>query len=126
VHAKSVEELQVYQKALDAAGAVSALLERDGFRRDLRLRSQLGASSERVASLIAEGFSQKTDRHFSHYLYLSRGSSKEARTQITVAHGRRYLDAEELAQLSDRYNEIERMLTGLIKHLVREDRKQRG
>lgn len=92
--AKCVEESQVYQKALDAAVAVSALLESDGLRTDPRLRSQLGASSERVASLIAEGFGQKTDRHF--------------------------------ARLSDRYNEIERMLTGLIKHLVREDRQHRG
>ena len=124
--AKCVEELQVYQKAPDAAVAVSALLESDGLRTDPRLRSQLGASSERVASLIAEGFGQKTDRHFAHYLYLSRGSSKEARTQLAVAHGRRYLAADAFARLSDRYNEIERMLTGLIKHLVREDRQHRG
>ena len=126
MRAKCVEELQVFQKALDAAHAVSAILEREAFRNDLRLRAQIGASSERVASLIAEGFSQGTDRHFSHYLYLSRGSSSEVRTQFAVAHGRRYVTSEELAELSARYNEVERMLTGLIKHLVRENRRHRG
>jgi len=34
--------------------------------------------------------------------------------------------SEELAELSARYNEIERMLTGLIKHLIRENRRHRG
>ena len=62
--AKCVEELLVYQKALAAADEISARLRRPGFEKDIRLRSQLGASPERVASLIAEGFAQKTNRHF--------------------------------------------------------------
>jgi len=37
-------------------------------------------SSSRVPALIAEGFEQKTDRHFAHYLYLARGSAKETGT----------------------------------------------
>jgi four helix bundle protein len=124
--AKSVEELLVYQKALEAADRVSKLLERDSFDKDIRLRHQLGSSSERVASLISEGFAQKTDRHFAQYLYNSRGSSSETRTQLRIAAGRHYLTGEELNGLADRYNEIERMLTGLIKHLNTEDRKRRG
>ena len=62
--AKSLEELQVYQKAMAASAEVSAIIQRPSFNRDPRLRDQLGASSERVASLIAEGFEQSTDRHF--------------------------------------------------------------
>ena len=124
--AKSVDELLVYQNALKAADEVSKLLTRDVFATDLRLRGQLGASSERVASLMSEGFSQKTDRHFAQYLYQSRGSSSETRTQLRVAFGRKYLTSDELNSLCDRYVEIEKMLTGLIQHLNREDRKLRG
>jgi four helix bundle protein len=126
VSAKRVEDLLVYQKALEAADEVSAILKRQAFERDFRLRSQLGASSERVASLMAEGFGQKTDRHFAHYLYTSRGSSSETRTQLRVALGRGHITPVEMDCLSAQYNEIERMLTGLIKHLNREDRRQRG
>jgi four helix bundle protein len=124
--AKCVEELFVYQKALAAADEISAILKRPGFEKDIRLRSQLGASSERVASLIAEGFSQKTDRHFAQYLYLSRGSSSETRTQLRVAKGRDHITVEQLTDASERYNEIERMLTGLVQHLQRENRRLRG
>ena len=64
MRAKGVEELLVYQKALDAADAVSAILKRPDLQRDFRLRDQLEGSSEAVPSLIAEGFPQSTDRYF--------------------------------------------------------------
>jgi four helix bundle protein len=62
--AKTVDELQVYQKAMAAAGEILALLDRPAFQRDLQLRSQLNAASIRVPSDISEGFEQKTDGHF--------------------------------------------------------------
>ena len=126
MHAKCVEELQVYQKALRAADEVSAILNRPCFHRDPRLRDQLGASSDGVASLISEGFGLSTDRHFASLLYRSRGESKESRTHLAVAKGRDFISAMELESLCDRYHEIEKMLTGLIRHLEREDRRHRG
>lgn len=123
--AKSVEELLVYQKALAAADAISAILNRGPLAKDTRLRAQLGAASERVASLIAEGFAQKTDRHFASYLYMAKGSSAETQTQLRVAYGRNYIGEEKCVDLSALYEEIQKMLAGLIKHLEKEDRKNR-
>ena len=68
MRAKSVEELLFYQKAVVACDEVSAYLKRSSFRDNRRLHEQLGASSERVGSLISEGFGQDTDRHFASYL----------------------------------------------------------
>ena len=124
--ATCVEELMVYQKALDAADEISAYLGRHSFREDPKLRDQLSASSDRVAASISEGFGQHTDRHFAKYLVTSRGSSKETRTHLRIARGRGYLTGPEQLTTSNRYDEIEKMLTGLIKHLRREDRKWRG
>jgi hypothetical protein len=64
MRAKSLEELQVYQKALAASDVVSAILKRDCFANDRRLRDQMGASSERCASVISEGFEQDTRSSF--------------------------------------------------------------
>ena len=126
MRAKCVEDLVVYQKSLALADEISVLLKRDSFKRDFKLSDQLGASSEAVPSLISEGFGQKTDRHFAIYLYRARGSSKETRTHLHVATTRGHLTANERDGLESRYNEVEKMLTGLIKHLNREDRRQRG
>jgi four helix bundle protein len=73
-----------------------------------------------------EGFALSTDRHFAHDLYRARSESSETRTHLVVANGRGYVSASELEDLLNRYNEVERMLTGLIRHLQREDRRQRG
>jgi hypothetical protein len=45
---------------------------------------------------------------------------------LRVALARDYITAPEETELIERYDEIARMLTGLIKHLRREDRKSRG
>jgi four helix bundle protein len=124
--AKCVDELLVYQKSLALAHEISVLLKRDSFKRDFKLRDQLGSSSEAVPSLISEGFGQSTDRHFAAYLYRARGSSKETRTHLHVATTREHITEEERDGLPARYSEVEKMLTGLIKHLNREDRRQRG
>jgi four helix bundle protein len=122
---KEVDDLLVYQKAIEAADEISDILKAKGFAEDHRLRNQLGASSERVASLIAEGFEQKTDRHFASYLHLSRGSSSETRTQLRIAKGRGYVTESRQEAVSEKYQEIERMLRGLIRHLNEDDWKDR-
>lgn len=125
IMAKCVEELQVYQKALAAAADISAIIQRPSFMRDPRLRDQLGSSSERVASLIAEGFEQSTDRHFAQYCYRSRGSRRETRTQLIVGVQLRHLSESERVAADVKFEEVAKMLTGLIAHLEAEDRKHR-
>jgi len=115
-----VEDLVVYQKALAAADAVSALLKRPDFSKDFDLKDQLGNSSSRVPALIAAGFEQKSDRHFAHDLHLAKGSAKESKMHLRVAMTRGY--ASESARLAGDYEEIKRMLDGLIEHLERDDR----
>ena len=116
----------MYRKALDAADAVSALLKRSCFADDIRLREQLSGSSAAVPALMAEGFGLGTDKLFAHSLYRSRGESKETRTHLVIARGRGYLTAAECEALCRRYEEVERMTTGLIRHLQRENRRVRG
>src|SRR5262249_33479049 len=122
----NVEKLHVYQKAIAAAAEVSAIIARPRFSKDIRLRTQLGAASESVASLIAEGSQQSTDRFFAEYLYRARGATREIRAQLEIARDRRYMEESERIQLSEHYDEIARMLTGLIAHLKREDWTERG
>jgi four helix bundle protein len=122
---RNLEELQAYQKALTAADAVSAIIGRPSFEKDRRLKEQLSSSSSRVPALIAEGFEQKTDRHFAHYLYLARGSTKETKAHLIVGVKRRHLSQAECDDLCRNYDEIARMSSGLIQHLEREDRPHR-
>ena len=124
--ARTLDELLVYRKAMNACVAVSAILERPKVRADWELRNQLAAASAGVAANIAEGFGQQSDRMFARYLYIARGASHEVRCHLAVARGRQYMTEEETAELCDKYEEIARMLTGLIKYLLASDRKHRN
>jgi four helix bundle protein len=123
---KSLEDLQVYQQGLQAADAVSAILNRPSLLRDPELRQQLADCSARIPALIGEGFGQGTDRHCAHYQRIARGSCNEMRTHLHVAGGRRHLSAEESVSLSDRYVVIGKRLTQWIKKLIMANRRSRG
>ena len=126
VVARTLEELLVYGKAVIACDAVSAVLDRPKLRADWDLRTQLAAASAAVSANIAEGFGQQSDRQFARYLFIARGSSHEVRSHLTVAQGRHYLNEQETTELCNKYEEIARMLTGLIKYLLASNRKVRG
>jgi four helix bundle protein len=57
------------------------------------------------------------EAHFAHYLYIARGASQEICTQLVVAHRRNFITVDECAELKRRYDEIAKMLTGLIRYL---------
>ena len=123
---KSLEDLQVYQQALEAADAVSAILDRSTFRRDPEMRKQLAECSARIPAVISEGFGQGTDRHCAHFQRIARGSCNEVRTHLQVSLGRKYLTAEECQGVSERYLVIGKRLTRWIQVLVETDRRDRG
>ena len=124
--ARTLDELLVYRKALAACAAISELICRQKVRADFDLRHQLGSCSAAVPANIAEGFGQQSDRQFARYLFIARGSAHEVRAHLAVALGRKYLDDAEHCELSAKYEELARMLTGLIKYLRASDRKERG
>jgi four helix bundle protein len=123
---KSLEDLQIYRDALEAAEAISALLRREEFRRDFNLRNQLAAASDKVASHISEGYGQQTDRHFAHFLAIARGSCNEIRTHLAIARARDCVSRQEYELAAERYVRIGKRLTRLMQYLQATDRKQRG
>jgi four helix bundle protein len=124
--AQSVEELKVWQRAVELCDAVDAIIERPSLVADQRLRDQIRDAADSVLSNIAEGFEQATDRAFARYLYISKGSTAELRTRLYRARNRRYITEDEYKSRKTLANEVGQMLTGLIKYLHKSDRKHRG
>jgi four helix bundle protein len=120
-----VEDLIVFQKSTQLSTEISAIIDRPSFRQHGRLRDQLASSSERIPSVIAEGSEQSTDRHYAAFLYRARGSAREIRSQLRVAQDRRLITEAERIDLDARYDEVGKMLTGLIRHLEDNDWKHR-
>ncbi len=121
-----LEEFQIWQLARRFAEAVSALLERPSMQQDRRLAEELADSSASVLDNSGEGFGQQSDRAFARHLYIARGSNNEARSQLIVALARHHITPTEFATLEDMSQQLGRMITALLRHLQKEDRRYRG
>lgn len=122
---KSLDDLRVYQEALEAAEAVFAILDGKSFRTDARFRGHLAEASERVAAYIGDGFAQQTDRRAAQLLGAARRSCSDVRVQLAVARGRNYLADTECAAAARRYERIGQQLTRLLQEL-RDDNPKPG
>jgi len=120
MRARSLDELQVYQKALRGASAVSALLNCPGLRNDFRLRGQLSDASDSTCSNISEGFGQ-SDRRFTQFLYYAKGSANEVRTRLVLARQKGYITDAQRAEPDGIFEEVLKMLTRLIQYLEPSD-----
>jgi four helix bundle protein len=78
------------------------------------LTSQLRRAAVSIPSNIAEGQAHYTNRDFTRFLRLARGSLAETETQILIAQDRRYLPREHADKLIGQTDELGRVLSGLI------------
>jgi four helix bundle protein len=115
--ARNLDEVVVYRESLEAEDAVSAILERPVFSKDLNTKDQLDRSSSRVPALISEGFGQITDRHKASYLALARGSANETNTHLRKACRKKFISDDEHRRLSDTYTRIGKRLSCWIRYL---------
>jgi four helix bundle protein len=91
----------------------------DGFpsHEQFGLVSQLRRAAVSVPSNIAEGKAHYSNRDFVRFLRHARGSLAEIETQVLIAQQRKYLPAETTAKLTQRFDELGRILSGLINSL---------
>jgi four helix bundle protein len=114
----SFEELQVYQRALDFSVAIIDAIEGiDTPRKHYGLIEQLEASCTSVALNISEGKGRFSKKEFKHFLYISRGSLYETITMLQIFLKKSWLSESAYAKLYSEAEEINKMLSGLIKSI---------
>jgi four helix bundle protein len=124
--AERLEDLKVWQRAKEFWTAINEILDRPALQKDRRLRDQLSDAADSMVANISEGSEQPTDRAFARYLYISKASTAEARTRLSVAENRSYITDNEFKARDALGDEVARMTTGLIKYLIKSDRRDRG
>ena len=112
------EKLQVYQRALDFAVVVIEVIdEMDTPRKHYRLIEQLEASCTSVALNISEGKGRFSKEEFKQFLYVSRGSLYETVAMLQILKKKNWLKQNSYETLYSEAEEINRMLSGLIKSI---------
>ncbi|MFZ1676493.1 MAG: four helix bundle protein [Saprospiraceae bacterium] len=108
---KSFEDLIIWQESLKLSIDIYEAL--NSFK-DYGLRDQIQRSSVSVSSNIAEGFERETDKEFIRFLYISKGSCAELRTQLYILKAQKNYSAELCTKFIDRAKKISAMIQNLI------------
>jgi four helix bundle protein len=113
--------LRVWRLGHEFTLAVYAATARFPRSESFALTSQLRRSASSIPSNIAEGCGRGSNADFARSLQTARGSASEADYQLQLAHELNYLDQDVYADLRRRVDELERMLSSLIRTLRLDD-----
>ena len=115
--AKGFRDLRVYQMAYRRAMEIFRLSK--SFPREERysLTDQIRRSSRSVTTNVAEGYRKRRyPKHFVLKISDADGEASETQVWLDYARDCGYLDARERDELVAAYEEIGRMLGGMIEH----------
>lgn len=118
------KDLIAWQKEMELVKMIYDATEGFPPHEQYGLVSQLRRAAVSVPSNIAEGKNHYSNRDFVRFLRHARGSLAEIETQVLIAQQRKYLPVTTTKQLTQRLDELGRILSGLIKSLKNVDRVQ--
>jgi four helix bundle protein len=116
---RTYRDLIAWQKAMALAERVYQATASFPDNEKFGLTAQMRRSAVSVASNIAEGFGRARKVEFRRFLDIARGSLFELQTQAELSRRLGFLKGDNLASLRDVAQELDAILTGLI-------RSQRG
>ena len=92
------------------------------FTGDYRFRDQIHSAALSVMSNIAEGFSRRTTKEFSQFLFIAKGSAAEVQSQLYVALDQGHIKKDKFDELYAKSDEVARLISGFIRYLLNKDK----
>ncbi len=108
------EELIAWQKSQDLTVVIYETLSHVN---DFRFRNQIFGASVSISNNIAEGFEKNSNKVFSRFLKISKGSCGEVRSMLHLAERLRMISNIQMNDLIVNCREVSKIIGGLIKSL---------
>ncbi len=113
----SYENLEVWKRACNIAISIYKTLKDC---RDYSFKDQMQRSAISIASNIAEG-SERSEKEFSRFLSIARGSAAELKTQIYIAKEIGIINNDDANSFTNELTQISKMLFTLAKSIKTEN-----
>ena len=116
---KPHKKLEAWKQSMDLAIGVYRATATFPREEIYGLTNQARRAVVSVPSNIAEGAARQTKREFANFLHISQGSLSELDTQLELARRLGFLRETSWRDLDSRMVQIDKMLTGLIRHVTK-------
>jgi four helix bundle protein len=115
---KPHKKLDVWQAAMKSTLMVYKITTKFPEDEKFGLVYQMRRASVSIPCNIAEGAARQGKREFKNFLSMAQGSLSELDTQLELAVLLGYVSEEDLQELWDQLQRIDKMLSGLIRSLA--------
>ena len=85
--------------------------------KDFSFKDQVQRATISISNNIAEGYERQSNKEFSKFLFIAKGSCAEVRSMLYIALDLKYLSKEDFGKLYELSHEISKILSGFIKTL---------
>lgn len=114
---KPHKKLDVWKKSIVLIQKIYNLTKLFPRVENFGLINQMRRATVSIAANIAEGAGRQTKKEFIQFLHMAQGSLSELDTHLEISEKLGYLEKNNIQDLSLMMNDIDKMLTGLIKSL---------
>lgn len=118
----SFEDVLSWQKA---KSLYIKLFEMFKNSKDYTYKDQLLRAALSISNNIAEGFDRGSDKELKQFLIIARGSCAEVRSMLLIATEIGLINSDKQKELLVTCEDIAKLLTGFIKKLTTDNRRQR-
>lgn len=119
------EDIIAWKKSREISLKIFKLTQSSEFNSDIKLRTQMRGSSGSIMDNIAEGYGRGGNREFKQFLWISKGSAVELKSQLYRCFDRKWLSEDGFNKLYEDVEEVEKIISGLINHLSNSETKGR-
>ena len=116
-HIEKFEDIIAWKKARELSKMVYNLTQNTTFSKDFSLIDQIKRSSGSAMDNIAEGFERGGNKEFIQFLYISKGSVGEVKSQLYRAFDNEYINKTKFDITYQLANELSKLISGFINYL---------
>jgi len=114
---RKFEDLDVWKNARELCKKIREIINTTSLLKDYALKDQILRSSGSVMDNIAEGFERDGNKEFIQFLYISKGSLGETRSQVHRSFDSGYLSELKYDELITDCQNLSGQISNLITYL---------
>jgi four helix bundle protein len=116
---KPHKNLEAWKQSMDLVVEIYQATKQFPNQEAYGITNQVRRAAVSVPSNIAEGAARQTKKEFANFLHVAQGSLSELDTQIEIANRLGFIDGNCRDKLTAKMEPIDKMMTGLIRHLAK-------